>query len=87
MAASDQANSVAPSEAAASDVADIASLDVLESLEDDEKWNKGGKYKRKAVLSKQRDVLANKVSRSLAKVSLTESPFSKKAKVAPRGAA
>jgi hypothetical protein len=87
LAGSDPANSLAPSEAAASDVADIASLDASESVDDDDKWSKVGKDKRKALLSKQRDVLASKVSRSLAKVSLTESPFSKKAKVAPRGAA
>ena len=82
LAASDRANSMAPSDAAASDVGDVASLDALESFDDDEKWNKVGKDKRKAVLSKQRDVLATKVRKSLAKVSLTESPFSKKAKVA-----
>lgn len=79
LATSDRSNSVASSEAAASDVADI---DSLEAYQDDEKWNKVGKDRRKAVLSKQKDILAAKVSRSLAKVSVTESPFCKKAKLA-----
>ena len=78
LAVSERTHSLAPSEAAASDVADIASLDQVESFEDDEKWIQVARDKRKAVLSRQRDVLATKVSRSLAKVSLIESHFSKK---------
>ena len=76
---------MAPSEVAANDAGDIASVDVWESFDDDEQWNKVGKDKRKAVLSKQRDILATRVNRSLAKVSVTESPFNKRAKVATRG--
>jgi hypothetical protein len=81
LAVSERTHSLAPSQAAASDVADIASLDQVESFEEDEKWIQVARDKRKAVLSRQRDVLATKVSRSPAKVSLIESPFSKKSKL------
>jgi hypothetical protein len=82
--ASERAHSMAPSEAAASDVADITSLEQVESLEEDEQWSQVGKGQRKAVLSKKADVLATKVRRSLAKVSINESPFCKKPKAAAK---
>ena len=77
-AAARRAQSAAPSEAQASDIGDVASLEGIEDFEDDEKWHKVAKGKRAAVLLKQRDILASGVSRSLSKVSAAQSPFNKK---------
>ena len=69
------AHAIAPGSAAPSetqgDVADLSSLD--ESLLKDDKWGK-----RKAVLTKERDIMATKIRGSLAKVSSSSSPFNKK---------
>ena len=72
------AGTAAPSEAAPSDVGDLASL---EGLEDDAAWGRIEKSKRKAVIRHQRDRLAKEVKSSLggfAKVSAATSPFKKK---------
>ena len=69
------ASSAPPSEAQASDVAD---LDSVELVEDDEKWQKAPKAKRRAIITRERDLLAGKIKQVLKKVSTTDSPFNKK---------
>ena len=46
-------------------------------IEDDEAWNKIESGKRKALLRRQRDILAKKVRANLCKVSANASPFKK----------
>ena len=68
---------VAAAEAAPSAASDVLSGDDLEL--DDEKWGKAVCTKRKALLRRERDVLAGKVRSTLGKVAVAASPFGKKA--------
>ena len=62
----------APSESAASDIAELG------DLEDDDKWSNVPRGRRKALLGKEKAVLASKLRAGLCKVSTTTSPFGKK---------
>ena len=63
------------SEASPSIAGELASI---EELENDEAWTKVASGKRKALLHRERDMLARKVRNSLGKVSSAASPFVKK---------
>jgi len=67
-----QAEGAAGSEATPSEVGDISSV---EQLEEDEVWNKVDRGKRKAILRRERDVLASKVRNGLGKVRTSTCPF------------
>ncbi len=71
-----ETHSTAASEVSPSEVGE---LDSVEQLEEDEAWSKVERGRRKAVLRRERDVLAVKVRTSLAKVSCAASPFVKAA--------
>ena len=64
----------APSEPAPSEAEEEDSMD---QIHDDEIWNKVEPSKRKALLGRQRDILAKKVKANLCKVSNHASPFKK----------
>jgi len=66
-----------PAESAASDAASEGGDVVVGDLEDDEAWSKVGKGKRKAVLHRERNVLAKHVRAGLSKASTVHSPFRK----------
>ncbi len=70
-----KASSAAPSEAQASDFGDPEDNDLFE---DDDKWQKVPKAKRRALVTKERDALAGKVRQLVSKVSISSSPFNKK---------
>ena len=72
-----QGGSDAASEAAPSEAADVAPA---EQLVDDEVWAKVDRGKRRALLRREREVLATKVRTSLGKVKAsTSSPFKRHA--------
>ena len=71
-----QTDAGAATEASQSEAGDLASIESL-AFEDDDAWKSVDKGKRKALLRRERDVLAHKVRAGLGKVSHNSSPFKK----------
>jgi hypothetical protein len=65
-------------DASPSDAADLATMEQLD--DDDEAWAKVGRGKRKALLHRERDVLASRVRSTIGKVGTPVSPFKKQPK-------